>query len=90
MHRASWLYLGALRGLTAAIVLWFFALPGIVVVLSALASDWLATVFPSSFTLRWFKQLDATDLNAIVTSWNCRRRPLGNRGVLASPLAAGR
>lgn len=69
MHRASWLYLRALRGLTAAIVLWFFALPGIVVVLSALASDWLATVFPSSFTLRWFKQLDATDLNAIVTSF---------------------
>jgi 2-aminoethylphosphonate transport system permease protein len=60
---------GALKLVTSAIVVWFFAVPAIIVVVSAFASDWVATVLPTEFTLRWFAGLDATDWDAILTSF---------------------
>ena len=69
MRRSRKIWLGALRVLTGAVIFWFFAVPVIIVALSSVSSEWLATIFPSSFTLRWFGRLDATDLAAIATSF---------------------
>lgn len=69
MRNRNALLLGTLRGLSAVTVFWFFGLPVLIVVLSAFSADWLATVFPTSFTLRWFTQLDETDLQAVMTSF---------------------
>ena len=69
MVRRSRLVESALRGLTATVVLWLFAVPGLVVLISAFASDWVATVLPTSYTLRWFEHFDATDLGAMITSF---------------------
>jgi 2-aminoethylphosphonate transport system permease protein len=59
----------ALQVLTAGVALWLFAVPGIVVIISAFASDWVATVLPTSFTLRWFEHFDVTDVDAMITSF---------------------
>jgi 2-aminoethylphosphonate transport system permease protein len=59
----------ALQILTSVIVVWFFAVPAVIVILSAFASDWVATIVPSEFTLHWFRGLDDTDWDAIVTSF---------------------
>jgi 2-aminoethylphosphonate transport system permease protein len=61
--------LNALRFLTGATIFWFFVVPVVIVALSSVSSEWLATVFPTSFTLRWFEQLGASDLEAILTSF---------------------
>ncbi len=61
--------LNALRFLTGGVVFWFFAVPVIIVALSSVSAYWLATIFPSSFTLRWFTQLDDSDWSALTTSF---------------------
>lgn len=69
MARRGSLALAGLRLLTGAVCLWLFAVPGLVVIVSAFASDWVATVLPASFTLRWFEHFDATDVDAMLTSF---------------------
>ncbi|MGO8865256.1 MAG: ABC transporter permease subunit [Alphaproteobacteria bacterium] len=69
MARRGTLALAGLRLLTAAVCLWLFAVPGLVVIVSAFASDWVATVLPTRFTLRWFEHFDATDVDAMLTSF---------------------
>jgi 2-aminoethylphosphonate transport system permease protein len=50
------------------IVMLLFLLPACVVFLSAFASNWMGTVLPSSYTLRWFNQIDAQSWSALWTS----------------------
>lgn len=69
MVRRAAFWPAGLRGLTLFVVLWCFAVPGVVVLISAFAQDWVATVLPTSFTLRWFANLDSTDWDALVTSF---------------------
>ena len=60
---------GFLPGLGAmGIVMLLFLLPAFVVFLSAFASNWVGTVLPSSYTLRWFSQLDPHSWSALWTS----------------------
>lgn len=60
---------GLLPGLGAmGIVILLFMLPAVVVFLSAFASNWVGTVLPSSYTLRWFAQIDPESWSALWTS----------------------
>jgi 2-aminoethylphosphonate transport system permease protein len=66
-RRIPWLAI--LRFLTGATVLWLFAVPAVVVILSAFASEWIASIFPTAFTLHWFNEIDASDWAAVITSF---------------------
>jgi 2-aminoethylphosphonate transport system permease protein len=60
---------GLLPGLGAmGLVMLLFLLPAIVVFLSAFASNWVGTVLPSAYTLRWFSQIDPASWSALWTS----------------------
>jgi 2-aminoethylphosphonate transport system permease protein len=67
--RQNRVLLAGLKLFSGAAVLWLFAVPALVVVLSAFASDWVATVWPTRFTLHWFFQLDSSDWHAVATSF---------------------
>lgn len=59
----------ALQLLTGVVVFWFFAVPVIIVAISSVSGEWLATVFPTGLTLKWFARLDASDWQAVAMSF---------------------
>ena len=60
--------LRALQFLVGGVIFWFFAVPVIIVAISSVSGEWLATVFPTGLTLKWFARLDASDWQAVATS----------------------
>jgi len=66
-----WLRRGASWSLSmaaAALCVFLFVLPVVVVALSSVAQHWSGTVLPTGLSLRWFERLGGDDWDALTTS----------------------